>query len=73
MLRDRRGDRDRDMVLYLGRRMCRLKLAELAKAVGWRKNAVVGTNAKRYENFLERDRAEQVRMKKVKQLMNCEM
>ena len=32
--RDRHGDRGRDLVLYLGRRLCGLKLKELAAAVG---------------------------------------
>ena len=32
--RDRHGDRGRDLVLYLGRPLCGLKLKELAAAVG---------------------------------------
>ena len=71
--RDRHGDRGRDMVLYLGRRVCGMKLAELAEAVGLRNYAVVGTNARRYEQGLQRDRTEQVRMREVTQLLNCKM
>jgi hypothetical protein len=71
--RDRHGDRGRDMVLYLGRRVCGMKLVELAEAVGLRNYAVVGTNARRYEQGLQRDRTEQVRMREVTQLLNCKM
>ena len=71
--RDRHGDRGRDMVLYLGRRVCGMKLAELAEAVGLRNYAVVATNARRYEQWLQRDRTEQARMKEVTQLLNCKM
>src|SRR5262245_46533958 len=71
--RDRHGDRGRDMVLYLGRRVCGLKLRELAEAIGLPNYAVVATNSKRYEKWLQGDRAEQARMKGVRQLLNCEM
>jgi len=66
----------RDMVLYLGhlgRRVCGLKLAELAKAVRLRNYAVVATNANRYERALEKDRTEQARMKQVCHLLNCKI
>lgn len=71
--RDRHGDRGRDMVLYLGRRVCGLKLKELAEAVGLRNYGVVATNTKRYEQWMQSDRGEQARMKEVRQLLNCEM
>jgi len=71
--REKHGYRGRDMVLYLGRRVCGLKLAELAKAVGLRNYAVVATNAKRYERTLEKDRTEQARMKQVCHLLNCKI
>src|SRR5262245_19805113 len=71
--RDRHGDRGRDMVLYLGRRVCGLKLRELAEAIGLPNYAVVATNSKRYEQWLQGDRGEQARMKAVRQLLNCEM
>ena len=71
--RDRHGDRGRDMVLYLGRRVCGMRLAELAEAVGLRNYAVVATNARRYEQCLQRDRTEQARMKEVTQLLNYKM
>jgi REP element-mobilizing transposase RayT len=71
--RDRHGDRGRDMVLYLGRRVCGLKLRELAEAIGLPNYAVVATNGKRYERRLQGDRKEQARMKAVRQLLNFEM
>jgi putative transposase len=73
LFRDRHGDRGRDMVLYLGRVVCGMKLAELAAAVGLRNYAVVATNTKRYEQWLQRDRTEQARMRQVTQLLNCKM
>jgi putative transposase len=71
--RDEYGDTGRDMALYLGRRLCGMKLAELAEAVGLGNYGVVATNAKRYELRLARDRAEKARMKQVLELLNCEM
>ena len=44
------------MVLYLGRRVCGMKLAELAKAVGLGNDAVVATNVRRYERRLQSQR-----------------
>ncbi len=71
--RDRHGDRGRDSGLYLGPRLCGLKLKELAAAVGLPNYSVVATNAKRYEQRLESDRTEQSRMKAVAQLLTSEM
>lgn len=71
--RDEYGDTGRDMALYLGRRLCGMKLAELAETVNLRNYGVVATNAKRYELRLERDRREKARMKQVLKLLNCEM
>ena len=61
--RDRHADGDRDMVLHLGRRMCGTKLANLGEAVRLRNYAVAGTNAKRYEQWLQGNGREQARMK----------
>ena len=71
--RDQYGDSGRDMVLYLGRRICALKLAELAEAAGLRNYGVVATSVKRYEQRLQSERGEKARMKQVLQLLNCEM
>jgi hypothetical protein len=71
--RDAYGDTGRDMALHLGRRLCGMKLRELAKAVELRNYGVVATNVKRYEVRLERDRAEKALVKQVLELLNCEM
>ena len=71
--RDRHGDRGRDLVLYLGRRLCGLKLKELAAGVGLPNYSVGATNTKRYEQRLQSDRTEQSQMKAVAHLLNCEM
>jgi hypothetical protein len=71
--RERHGDSGRDMVLYLGRRVCGMKLGELAKAVGLGNDAVVATNVKRYERRLQSQRREQNLMKQVSQMLNCKM
>jgi hypothetical protein len=55
--------------MYLGRRVCGLKLAELAESVGLRNYGVVATSVKRYAQRVEADRAEKVRMK---QVLNCD-
>ena len=71
--RDEYGDSGRDMALYLGRRLCGLKLTELTREAEIRNYGVVATNSRRYERLLERDRAEKKRMSKVLRLLNCEM
>jgi hypothetical protein len=71
--RDPYGDMGRDMALYLGRRLCGLKLAELPQRVDLRNYGVVATNAKRCERRLARDRPEQAEMKRVLDLFYCEM
>ena len=71
--RDQYGDSGRDMALYLGRRLCGLKLADLARRVELRNYGVVATNVKRYERRLARDRAEKGRLKRVLALIKCEM
>jgi hypothetical protein len=63
----------RDMVLYLGRSVCGMKLVELAEAVGLNNYGVVAMNAKRYKLWLNKHRAEQSRMKQVLQMLNYEM
>ena len=63
----------RDMALWLGQRLCGLKLAALAAEVGLRNYGVVSTNIKRYERRLASDPNEQARRKRVLRLLNCEM
>ena len=71
--RDRHGDRGREMVLYLGRRVCGMKLAELAAAVRVRNYAVVATSVKRYEQWLQTNATEQASMKRIARLLNYKM
>jgi hypothetical protein len=71
--RDEYGDTGRDLALYLGRRLCGLKLRELARAADLANYGVVATNVRRYERRLERSRAEKSRLKQVLELLNCEM
>ena len=71
--RERHGDTGRDMVLYLGRRLCGMKLAELAAAVGLRNYAVVATSSRRYEERLKSDGTEQTRVKNALDLLNCKI
>jgi len=71
--RDRYGDTGRDMVLYLGRWLCGMKLRDLAEAAEMRNDAVVATNAIRYEKRMKESRAEQATVRKVLELLKCKM
>jgi hypothetical protein len=71
--RDEYGDTGRDMTLFLGRRVCGLKLRELAQAVDLPNYGVVATNVRRYELRLQRDHTENARMQQVLKMLNCEM
>jgi hypothetical protein len=62
------GDPGRGMALYLGQRLCGLKLAALAAEVGLWSRALVSTNIKRDGRRLARDPSEQARVKRVLQL-----
>ncbi len=57
----------------LGRRLCGLKLTELAKEAEIRNYGVVATNSRRYQLRLAGDRAEKRRLAEVLRLLNCEM
>jgi putative transposase len=71
--RDRHGDRGRDLVLYLGRTMCGLKLDELAREAGLKEYATVAMAVRRYETQRKRDATEQKRFKQVTELLNVKM
>jgi hypothetical protein len=71
--RDEYGDTGRDMALYLGRRLCGMKLRELADVVELGNYGVVAANTKRYERRLDRDRAEKLRLEQVVKLLNCKI
>jgi putative transposase len=47
--KERYGDSGRDLVLYLGRKVCGLKLRELAERIGLKDYAVVAMGVRRYE------------------------
>jgi hypothetical protein len=71
--RDRHGDSGRDLVLYLGRRVCGLKLKELAEVAGMRDYSAVALAVKPYEQRLERKGEEKKQLRRVRQLCNVEM
>ena len=71
--RERHGDRGRDMVLYLGRKACGLKLNELAKTAGMKEYASVAMAVKRYEGHLKRNKREQMLVRQVTELLNVKM
>lgn len=56
VFRDRYGDWGRDLVLYLGREDCGLKLRELGEAAGGIDYGSVGSALNRLERRLERDK-----------------
>jgi len=71
--RDRHGDPGRDLVLYLGRTACGLKLIELAQSVEARSYAGVAMAVKRFANRLKHDRLLQEMVERVTQLLNVKM
>jgi len=71
--RDEYGDTGRNLALYLGRRLCGLKLVQLAREAEMNNYGVVATNVRRYELRLEEDRAEQGRVARILKLLNCEI
>ena len=72
--RDRHGDSGRDLVLYLGRRVCGSKLNDLAEVAGLKDYSAVALAVKRYEERLRRNSAgERGQLEQVCQLCNVEM
>jgi len=55
IFRDRYGDWGRDLVLYLGRRACGLKLKELGKAAGGIDCVSVSAAVKRFEKRVAKE------------------
>jgi putative transposase len=70
---DRRGDSGRELVLYLGRRVCGLKLRELGQSIGAQEYATVAMAIKRFGTSLQEDRALQKEHDRVVQLLNVKM
>jgi hypothetical protein len=71
--RDRHGDSGRDLVLYLGRRACGMKLSELAEAAAVGSYAVAAMAVRRYESELKRSSQEREQLLRVTQLLNFKM
>ncbi len=64
-IRDRYGDEGRDLVLYVGRRACGLKLKELADAAGMNDYKAVSIAIRRYEERLKQSKATRDLLKEV--------
>jgi putative transposase len=72
--RDRHGDWGRDLVLYLGRRGCGLKLRELAELAGGVDDATVGMAVKRFQLRLGQEPQLRRRVKQIEaQMLNVGM
>jgi hypothetical protein len=71
--KDRHGDSGRDLVLYLGRKVCGLKLAELAEAVGLKDYAVVAMGIRRYEAKANRPGKDRKELKQIAIMLNIKM
>jgi len=72
--RDRYGDTGRDLVLYLARRRCGLKLKELAEMAGMKDYSAAALAIKRYEQRLRRPHGrEREELRKLCQMSNVEI
>ena len=71
-LRDRHGHWARELALYLGRRTCGLRLAELGSALGGTDYAAVSVAIKRFERRLIRDHSLRKTVESIEQLLNVE-
>ena len=60
-------------MLYLGRRVCGLKLDDLACSVGLKEYASVAMAVKRYAAFLAQNRGERERVERVTELLHVKM
>jgi hypothetical protein len=71
--RDLHADTGRDLVLYLGRKVCGIKLKDLAAVAGVKEYATVAMAVKRYEARLKRQRTLQEECRRVEQLLIIKM
>jgi REP element-mobilizing transposase RayT len=72
--RDRYGDTGRDLILYVGRRCCGLKLKELGKIAGLRDYSTTALAIKRFQMRLERQGSkEKEELRKLCEMSNVEM
>ena len=70
--RDRHGDSGRDLVLYLSRRMCGLKLQDLAKTSAMTDYSAVSIAVRRLEKWRRRNATERDQFQRLCQLLNVE-
>jgi len=71
--RDRHGDTGRDLVLYLGRKVCGLTLNALAAVAGLKEYATVAMAVKRFATRLHQQEDLQEKCRRVTQLLNVKM
>ena len=71
--RDRHGDNGRDLVLYLGREVCGLKLRELAAVAGMNDYSAVSIAITRFARRLPDSKSSQEQLKQIGRLSNVEM
>jgi hypothetical protein len=72
--RDRHGDAGRDLVLYVGRRYCGLKLKQLGEFAGLKDYSATSLAIKRFQKRLDRPGStEKDELRKLCQMSNVEM
>jgi putative transposase len=71
--RDRHGDGGRDLALYVGQRVCGMKLRELAAATGMTEYSAASIAIRRFEGRLKRSRFDRDQLKQLYQMLNVEL
>jgi REP element-mobilizing transposase RayT len=71
--RDRHGDHGRDLVLYVGQRVCGMKLRELAAATGMTEYSAASIAIRRFARRLEYGEVERAELRQLCQMLNVEM
>ena len=72
-LRERHGDSGRDMVLYLGQRLCGRKIKELAAASGLERYDAMAIAIKRYGAKPARAAGEAAQVNNMIEMLNVKM
>ena len=67
------GDNGRDLVLYLGQRVCGLKLRELATMAELKSYGAVAMAVRRFSERLQQSKPDRATLKQVCQMLNVEM
>jgi hypothetical protein len=60
------------LVLYVGQRLCGLKLGELATSAGMREYRAASIAIRRFERQLERSSADRKQLKQICEMLNVE-